>query len=888
MAKNKTITTDDENIPKSSFSTLFFLKQKESTILDSYLEYYNQVKHTTFDILNQNNQQSIEQIATALNLNVINNINLCTNKKLTKQDIIKQYYQHYFNKNITFPFNKFNPVLTQPQNTSIPAKYAITGRQFNSIKFELKAIISSTIELRDTYFKELTQDIKNTNKQINSWCKKQSELIIDIINIIKTIKKNNKTTKDNKNISNKKSKDLTYLNTFDNLDKKLIGIIKVELLKIVKEYQPLLEKKQKDKTNKNNNINSNKDKSINYSSSYSHNKTSKNNQSILLELQPLIDVLINKIKNNFNVKSNVVLLDKEKETIKTKISQFCYAKTREKTLTKKLKNKKNKYNKILWQKLTNTVSICFGSKKLFNQQFLIKDNKTHHKDKTKNKSIINNLDYLYDNHNDVLFKTHYDWKKQWNFKRHQHLNLIGAKAETSGNQSCIARINRKNTTVDNVSFNFDLRLPNKIIKDNSNSYNFYQNKYLQLKQIDFNEFNIILEIILMNQTRNDKNKIEVQEAVAYKISKNQKQPLIHKDLIAYTITFTVNTPKASLIKLGKDRFKLSKSNTIHNQNRLNNEKIILLDKSLGVVGIDLNYDHVAIAETNRHGNLVNTFNLYFNSKVEINKENNTNSLNQLSNTTISPNYGKEDKNELMAILDLNNYNYQFLSKPISHHYHIQSQSSEVKTNMLGNLVKILIDYAKKVGKPIVIEDLDFIQKKKALKENNFKNSTKYKTMLSSFIYGMFRSFLERSCYKHDIELIKVNPIYSSLIGLVNWSQKHSMSIHQGAAFVIARRGQLSTDKTMYIEKIIGSKKITFSYRGLKGSIDLPVKLSISSSHTKDKRNNQALSQDQLNEWKTVQQEVKKTKKEIDKILFLQKQLNRNCVDDELNIYHQLM
>ena len=189
-------------------------------------------------------------------------------------------------------------------------------------------------------------------------------------------------------------------------------------------------------------------------------------------------------------------------------------------------------------------------------------------------------------------------------------------------------------------------------------------------------------------------------------------------------------------------------------------------------------------------------------------------------------------------------------------------------------------------------------------------------MLSSFFYVTFRNYIKRNCYKHDIELIKVNPIYSSLIGLVNHSYNKKLTIHQAAALVIARRGQFSTEKKMYVEKMIKHKhtknsnnslslkdlnsnsknkvvevkeKLSFSYKGLICRIDLPVK-------PQAKGNNQALKQNIIrsqktstlvNQWKTVEQEVKKAKKEVDQLIFekrklkltLIKQFKRNTIDE---------
>ena len=60
--------------------------------------------------------------------------------------------------------------------------------------------------------------------------------------------------------------------------------------------------------------------------------------------------------------------------------------------------------------------------------------------------------------------------------------------------------------------------------------------------------------------------------------------------------------------------------------------------------------------------------------------------------------------------------------------------------LIGNAVSQVVEYARKVGKSIVIEKLDFRQKKAILEGE----SRKYSRMLSSFSYGRVRAcFLSR-------------------------------------------------------------------------------------------------------------------------------------------------
>ena len=61
-------------------------------------------------------------------------------------------------------------------------------------------------------------------------------------------------------------------------------------------------------------------------------------------------------------------------------------------------------------------------------------------------------------------------------------------------------------------------------------------------------------------------------------------------------------------------------------------------------------------------------------------------------------------------------------------------------------------------------------------------------MLSSLSYNKIIQAVKARAYRFGITTKQVNPAYSSLIGLVNYSRSKGISVHQAAAFVIARRG----------------------------------------------------------------------------------------------------
>ena len=115
---------------------------------------------------------------------------------------------------------------------------------------------------------------------------------------------------------------------------------------------------------------------------------------------------------------------------------------------------------------------------------------------------------------------------------------------------------------------------------------------------------------------------------------------------------------------------------------------------------------------------------------------------------------------------------------------LQSKRSKQSKAILGDIIKQIVDIAKYYKIPIIIEKLDFKKKKAALKEQ----SNKQARMLSSFFYNLFYQLLASRCNKEGIELIRVNPAYTSVIGEIKYARPYGLAIHDGAAIVIARRG----------------------------------------------------------------------------------------------------
>ena len=102
--------------------------------------------------------------------------------------------------------------------------------------------------------------------------------------------------------------------------------------------------------------------------------------------------------------------------------------------------------------------------------------------------------------------------------------------------------------------------------------------------------------------------------------------------------------------------------------------------------------------------------------------------------------------------------------------------------IIGDAVASVVEYAREVGKPIVMERLDFRHKKAALEGE----SRRYSRMLSSFSYGKIKVCFVSRGYRQGVEVHQANPPFSSVMGRVKFMKRYGLSVHQAAALVLAR------------------------------------------------------------------------------------------------------
>ncbi len=153
---------------------------------------------------------------------------------------------------------------------------------------------------------------------------------------------------------------------------------------------------------------------------------------------------------------------------------------------------------------------------------------------------------------------------------------------------------------------------------------------------------------------------------------------------------------------------------------------VVTDRRRGAIGVDLNADHLAVCETDGSGNCINSW------RVPL------------------VTYGR---------------------------------SARQAEALIGDAVAGVVEYAKEARKPIVIEKLDFRQKKAVLEGE----SRRYSRMLSSFSYGKVKAYFLSRGHREGVEVHQVNPAFSSIIGRVKFMERYGLSVHQAAALVLARR-----------------------------------------------------------------------------------------------------
>ena len=105
--------------------------------------------------------------------------------------------------------------------------------------------------------------------------------------------------------------------------------------------------------------------------------------------------------------------------------------------------------------------------------------------------------------------------------------------------------------------------------------------------------------------------------------------------------------------------------------------------------------------------------------------------------------------------------------------------------LIGDVAAEIGDWAKRCGKPLALENLEFEEKKALLRERG----KGYARMLSSFAYTTMAKALHSRCAREGVEVIRLHPAFTSTIGIIKFAAMYGLSGDEAAALALARRAQ---------------------------------------------------------------------------------------------------
>ena len=268
------------------------------------------------------------------------------------------------------------------------------------------------------------------------------------------------------------------------------------------------------------------------------------------------------------------------------------------------------------------------------------------------------------------YASHAEWLQDWQDARSNEFFVLGSRDETSGCQLCVASI------ADDGSLTLRLRLRDCLAEQHG--------KYLVIEGVRFAYgheqvlagLQSYAEYAAHRREHGDKaaRATSLGQAISYRFKRDGKRWRV------FVSTQMMDVP-------------------------------VVTDRRRGAIGVDLNADHLAVADTDASGNYLKAW--------------------QVPLVT----YGKS-----------------------------QHQAEA----LIGDAVAGVVEYAREVGKPIVIEKLDFRQKKAALEGQ----ARKYSRMLSSFSYGKIKAYFISRGYRQGVEVKQVNPAFSSIVGRVKFMERY--------------------------------------------------------------------------------------------------------------------
>ena len=253
------------------------------------------------------------------------------------------------------------------------------------------------------------------------------------------------------------------------------------------------------------------------------------------------------------------------------------------------------------------------------------------------------------------YASHEAWLEEWRDVRSNEFFVLGSRDETAGCQLCVASVN------DDGTLTLRLRMPDGLAG--------LHGKYLVVPSVRFASGHDVVLAALGSNTEYAVYRREHGEKAARVAALGQAISYRFKrDAKGWRVFATTELPEVA----------------------------VTTDRRRGAIGVDLNADHLAVAETDASGNYLNSW------RVPL------------------VTYGKR---------------------------HHQGEA------LIGDAVASVVEYARGVGKPLVVEKLDFRQKKAVLEGE----SRRYSRMLSGFSYGKIKAYFLSRGYRQGVEVHQGQP-----------------------------------------------------------------------------------------------------------------------------------
>ena len=162
-------------------------------------------------------------------------------------------------------------------------------------------------------------------------------------------------------------------------------------------------------------------------------------------------------------------------------------------------------------------------------------------------------------------------------------------------------------------------------------------------------------------------------------------------------------------------------------------KYVNYSTETGCVAIDLNYDHVVLADIDEDGNL-------------------------LENKVI--------------------------------HFDIANKTSGAITDTIGRVMSEVGAYVESKNKVLIMEKIDTSKSKHGMRYGNSIRNQK----AGVFAYSKMTGCLYNQAYKRSFDILQINPAYTSQMGKFLYMKQYGLSIHQAAAYCIGLKGLNQIDR----------------------------------------------------------------------------------------------